>query len=397
MNFKLSSLFLLMGIFFMTSCTKENIDNINIEDPTVDPTVVQCNLDVLIENNNSVLKAIVNGDAPPFKYNWSTGETTDEIRVATNGDYSLTVTDADGCTVSKSITVDSTDPCIGLNGVIDVRRNSSEAVLTANITGGMPPYVYEWHTGATTQSITVNLGGRYQVFVTDAEGCGLVLEVDLGNSDPCDDFIGRIEVDSTTPAGYILNLIVSGGTEPYIYTWSDGGVTPDNTASAPGTYEVVVTDANGCVIRLSVTVGGTDPCASLNLRIGEQPPGSGILYAGVGGGTAPYAYEWSTGETTNSITVADPGTYSLTVTDADGCMVESRYDYSNPCSDLQTNSFYDETAKIIETDPSGGTAPYNVRWSTGETTFEISVTSGMYTLFLADAEGCTITETFQIP
>jgi len=329
MNIKLSSLFLLMGIFLIASCTKENIDQTTIDDTnTVDPTVVLCDLEVQIQNDSGLLAPIIIGGIAPFIIEWpdkidSTFTPDSLFAPKINGDYSVIVTDAQGCTISETINVMNADPCLGF-GIFQVIDFEPIKKMTVDAFRGTPPYSYLWSTGDTTN------------------------------------FLAR----------------------------------------DTGSYQVTATDSNGCTVIGDFNAGsGTDPCASIWLTIVELPPGSGTLISSVGGsgGVPPYSYEWSTGETTDNISVVNEGIYSLTVTDDNGCMVETSLNYVNTCIDLVSNSYYDNVNNLLGTNPSGGTPPYRIEWSTGETTQEISVTSGMYTLDIFDATGCTFSESFDIP
>jgi hypothetical protein len=118
-----------------------------------------------------------------------------------------------------------------------------------------------------------------------------------------------------------INLTVSGGTSPYTYLWSNGATTEDLTGLAAGNYTVTITDANGCTTQFAVTVG-TD-----NVTITATPvitnttctASIGAINITVSGGTSPYTYLWSNGATTEDITGLAAGTYTVTITDANGC------------------------------------------------------------------------------
>ncbi len=209
--------------------------------------------------------------------------------------------------------------------------SSLALILIADVEGGTAPYAYEWSTGETTSSIEIagNLNENYTITVTDAGGC---TEVESFGPDPCDFFTASINVDSNGTAAIILLANPSSGTAPYTYVWSNGATTNSIEVSDNGTYTVDITDANGCTTSASYEYTYIEPCLSFMVQVGvaQDSTGTGstdILYASVSGGLAPYAYAWSTGETTYSIVPSGTGNYAVTVTDSYGCVAEDDIDY----------------------------------------------------------------------
>lgn len=194
-----------------------------------------------------------------------------------------------------------------------------------------------------------------------------------------------------------IDLTVSGGTAPYTFQWDDAGnsTTEDLTGLSAGTYTVTVTEANGCIATTTVTI--SEP-AAITLSITNSLPGSsgndGAIDLSVTGGTAPYSYLWSNGETTEDITSLDYGSYAVTVTDANGCT-------STQQIELQNNDI--RIVYTIETctgDCDGtawvrmlaGTAPYTYAWSNGQTDYEATgLCEGTYSVTVTDAIGVTYT------
>lgn len=207
--------------------------------------------------------------------------------------------------------------------------SSLALILIANVEGGTTPYAYEWSTGETTSSIEITGNGNYTVTVTDAGGC---TEVESFGPDPCDFFTASVNVDSNGTAAIILLANPSSGTAPYTYTWSNGATTSSIEVSVNGTYTVDITDANGCTTSASYEYTYIEPCLSFmaEISVGQDSTGTGssdILYTSVSGGVASYSYAWSTGETTYSIVPSGAGNYGVTVTDSYGCVAEDDIDY----------------------------------------------------------------------
>lgn len=261
----------------------------------------------------------VNGGVGPYTYTWSTGETTADITVVIDGTYVVTVVDSEGCSVTGIIEVsNNNDPCLGLAMTLAEQPPGSGNLFSV-ATGGTVPYTYLWSTGETTQDIVVSSNGIYQITITDDLGCTVTNEIEVDLNDPCAQFNAEIIED---PVGSgMLEAVAIAGTAPYIYSWSNGANGAITEAFFDGSYAVTVVDANGCEAMDSYEVTlGTNPCQNFLVTLAEQPPGSGAIFSSVTGGTAPYEYLWSTGETTPNIQVNALGTYTLTVADAAGCV-----------------------------------------------------------------------------
>lgn len=267
----------------------------------------------ITDNSDGTLTANTLEGTAPYIYLWSTGETTSSIMVNTSiSDYSVTVTDVNGCVVEDSfVSVISCQPY-----PLEIVENPP-GTLTVNPDGGTAPFLYEWSTGATNNAITVNVEGYYSVTVTGSLGCTADTAAVVIFPAPC-----ALEIEGN-PDG-LLTTIMSGGVNPYSYLWSTGETTPNIMVTMNGTYSVTVEDAIGCIVMDDIIFDGSDPCDNSNLTVdlAEQPPGSGSIFTFVNGGTPPYLYNWSNGEITPNISPNMMGTYQLTITDANGCTLE---------------------------------------------------------------------------
>lgn len=264
-------------------------------------------------------------------YAWSTGATTASINVSSAGTYTVTVTNAAGCTAtaSRTLTVNS-PPSASISGANSICGGGASTFTASG--GG----TYVWNTGATTAAISVSTAGTYTVTVTNASGCtataSRVLSVLSGIN---------ISASSTNSTCGLCNdgtitLSVTGGTSPFSYTWSDGKTTQNRTALAPGTYSVTVRDANSCSSSASVTIylPLTVNVASLsacNLANG------GAAQANPSGGKAPYNYIWNNGETSSTISNLTSGNYTVTVTDDLGSTATQTVTISNTLVNITFN------------------------------------------------------------
>ena len=259
---------------------------------------------------------------PPFQYNWSSGETTAIINNITAGTYSVTVTDNAGCTATDQITVSgSSDIMVSTNVNSTSCFNVADGSATANVTGAMGQIFYMWSNGGSTQTIGGLSAGTYFVTVVDnATGCTATTNAFV--SQPTEVEVTAIGTNAGCNDPGSAEASASGGTAPYSYVWSNGATTQMIGNLTGGTYTVTATDANGCMDEASVSIapgGSLDVMVEVTNPISGSNADDGSVEANVTGGVAPYTYLWNTGATTAEITGLSGGTYSVTVTDAEGC------------------------------------------------------------------------------
>ena len=198
----------------------------------------------------------------------------------------------------------------------------------------------------------------------------------------------------------IINITVSGGLAPFTFSWTmDENIgfsssVEDPTNLAPGTYHLLVTDANGSTVSLPAVII-TEPELLTARVIGTNVScfggSNGSATVTATGGTAPFTYLWSNAATTNSISSLTAGNYTVTVTDAHGCLSISNYTVTQPALLTVTMSGVVATCNGSATaTPAGGTAPYSYLWNNGLTTQTINVPHGTYSVIVTDANNCTV-------
>jgi PKD repeat protein len=312
-------------------------------------------------------------------------------------DYTVNITSAAALPPTAGFSVSSTEVCEG--GSFSFTDTSTD-----------DPTGWDWDFGDGNTSTTQNpshsyaAAGTYTVSLTATNANGSDTETMSVTVNP-------LPTASVTPTDATCNgsadgsviATSAGGTAPYTYLWGGGETTATITGLNAGTYNVTVTDANGCVNTSSGSV--SEPAAivltpsSTDASCGNSDGTASIAAAG---GTPAYTYLWSTGATTDNITAVAAGSYTVTVTDANGC------------SEIETISINDAGAPMINAAstnvtcfgdadgtataiPSGGTSPYTYLWSTGGTTdSEADLAAGTYTITITDDAGCVATESFTI-
>jgi len=315
-------------------------------------------------------------------YNWSNGETTQNIQVSASGQYCLTVVDINGCdaTACANVTINAA-PVISLDDVT-VCDNGEAVTLTAP--AGFASYF--WSTGATSQSIQVVASGVYNVTVTDANGCqGSATSVVTINPNP------TIALQSVEVCEEGTPVTVFGPAGFVTYAWSNGGDTQNIQVSESGVYSLTVTDINGCQASATATVTvNPEPTISVDdVTLCESDLPATLI------GPAGFAqYQWSNGAGSQNITVFQSGVYTLTVVDANGCDATTTATVTvnpNPQFGLTNVTICADDAPAVVDGPSGFDS---YQWSNG-TNGEDLVTSesGVYTLTVVDVNGCSSSAT----
>ncbi len=394
--------------------------NVNIAEPASALNAgISAHTDVnCFGNSTGSATASVSGGTSPYSYSWNTTPVQNSA-TASNlpaGSYTCTITDANGC--GTSITATITQPGLALSAVIgssaDVLcfgNNTGSAIAAA--AGGTAPYSYAWNsTPVQNTAAASNLSaGAYTCTITDIKGCVTIANATISQpSAPLNATIAsQTNVDCRGNNTGSASLSVSGGTPAYSYAWNTSPV--QTTAAAAGltsgSYTCTITDAHGCTSTQDVTV--TQPAAALtasisaqtNVLIFGQSTGSATVTAS--GGTAPYAQSWSNGQTTATATGLAAGSYTVTVTDANGCSTSTGVNITQPGSALsavisaQTNvlCFGNSTGSATVT-ANGGAAPYSYSWNTSPVQTTATATdlpAGTYTCIVTDANGATATAT----
>jgi large repetitive protein len=341
------------------------------------------------------------GGTAPYSYTWSNGATTQDIINLIAGTYTVIVTDDNGCVDSLSATITEPAAPLALTATtVDVLCHGAatgEVDLTA--TGGTAPYSYTWSNGATTQDIINLIAGTYTVIVTDDNGCVDSLSATITEpAAPLALTATTVDVLCHGAATGEVDLTATGGTAPYSYTWSNGATTQDIINLIAGTYTVIVTDDNGCVDSLSATI--TEPAAPLALTATTvdvlcHGAATGEVDLTATGGTAPYTFAWSNGATTEDIINLIAGTYTVIVTDDNGCVDSLSATITEPAAPLALNATtvdvlcHGAATGEVDLTATGGTAPYSYAWSNAATSQDIiNLIAGTYSVIVTDDNGC---------
>jgi Zn-dependent metalloprotease len=363
------------------------------------PAPDTCNLSV-----GNILLSTTGGTAP-YGFNWSNGATTSSIQSLTAGAYSVTITDSHHCSAIANAVVNNEGTISISTATTDVLcHGETTGVAAVSVNIGNAPYTFIWNNGQTTNTLNNIPAGTYTVSVTDALGCSAVSSVIINEPTPLSVSVAYEEPTCNGMNNGTANVIASGGTAAYHYQWNTTEVTDTIKTLSAGTYQVTVTDGNGCTATASATLNEPTGLSMsvLNSNVSCFGGMNGGAFANVSGGSPPYNYQWSNGASIETITALTAGNYSVTVTDNHNCSLVDVVTISEPDEIQFTTSSSNtlagqNTGSISLTGVTGGVSPYTYAWSNGGTQNNIlNLSAGVYSVTVTDANGCYKTTTVVI-
>ena len=319
----------------------------------------------------------VSGGVGSYTYNWGNGliATQEDHTNLSAGDYPVTITDANGCTITSTVQVAS-NPAVEINNLqANFINQGADGSINLSASGGASPYSYTWTGPSGFSDNGANLSGlatvgEYCVTITDANGCiatdCVMLLERLSFSG-----ISILNTCSGSPTGSV-DVEISGGMAPYTYSWNNGETTQDLMDVGAGTYSLTVTDDLGNSFNGQFPVGSFNPIFSngnvTNVSGADDATNGGITL-NVSGGNPGYTYQWNNGATTPNIINLAAGEYCVTITDQNNCTVEECFDvevqilplgFNAEKTDNTCNGDQAGTATIIIR---GGASPYAISFS----------------------------------
>ncbi|HMQ83113.1 MAG TPA: gliding motility-associated C-terminal domain-containing protein [Saprospiraceae bacterium] len=330
--------------------------------------------------------AVLSAGAGFVSYLWNDNSTNATLFINQSGMYSVTVVDGNGCAASDTtIVIEWPEPDPGIASEYMICPGGS---VTVSAQSGFA--LYFWSTSETTESITLDQPGLYDLLVVDVNGCGSITNFEVIEST-----LLPLEISGDTLLCFGEESLLDAGSGYATYGWQDGAETQQLLVSDAGIYAVTVTDANGCVLTDSVEVMEiAAPVLNLPDSLGFCDGLQEVLFAGFGFDS----YEWSTTSINPSITVTDAGTYSVTVSNAAGCTASDTTlvaVYADPDPGLEAiYSICSGEPALVEATP--GYILYE--WSTmDEDTASISIdVPGDYSLLVIDSNGCGAIVNFEV-
>jgi gliding motility-associated-like protein len=382
----------------------EITDSIFIAEPPTAVTITESIQHVRCHGtDDGRINISLSGATPPYSVQWSTGQVYQNLYNLTAGNYTISVTDALGCTWSETYTIIEPDtlianvsstniPCFGLNN----------GILQAQVYGGTPPYIYYWfHDLNNNSPILTNMHpGYYFVSVVDANGCSDTASAYINEPDELQINLVYQNVSCKYGNDAYISVNPSGGVPNYYVQWSNGYFSNSINNLSVGTFTVTVRDSNGC--EKIQTVNITEPEFVLTSSFNEINHvscfGGNDASANVlpHGGTPPYTVTWEDGVDQDGFR----GTgmlanifYSITLTDANNCVYFDSIRFTQP--PLLNATGTTNPVNCAQNPGSanitvvGGTPPYTYLWSNGETIQNpIDLPAGTVIVTITDSKSC---------
>jgi len=400
---------LLAGTYIVTVTDNGNCNSL------ISVTLIEPNaLGILFSNNpvgcngDSTGSSIVSviGGIGPYNYLWNDPNSqTDSSAIGlSSGTYTVTITDANNCTLIANDTIKEPNPLISIINTTPESCGNSDGTANITLSGGTPSYSYSWNTIPiqTNASATGLIAGNYIVVFNDLNGCVDSASASISTiSGPQISINNIVNISCNSGGDGAVDISISGGTAPYSYLWSNGAITEDIQNLNAGSYTVVITDSSNCID--SATFVLSDPSAIvLSFSSTNESCGSnnGSITANISNGIAPFTYQWDdpSAQTSSIATGLSAGNYSVSVTDSSGCFSSSSIAITNtegPNIDTilvgneSCPEMLDGTLLAII---SGGTLPYIYQWAGPVNSTDVNPTtlpSGNYSLLIVDSLGCT--------
>ncbi|MFN8166264.1 MAG: SprB repeat-containing protein [Bacteroidia bacterium] len=352
-------------------------------------------------SSNGSAHVQVSGGTPPYSYSWSNGQTTSTATGLAAGSYDVTVTDSHNCTLQVSVGVSNLNgPSANLSFSTDARCfGSADGSAGVTVSGGTPPFTYQWSSGGSITSTAYNLSaGSHTVVITDANNCVTTVPVQISQPAVIAPQLSASDVSCYNGSNGQISLTVNGGTPPYSYLWSNSALTSSIVNLQAGNYSVQITDANGCTSTLATAINqpGALSVALSASDVRCSGGNDGFVSVSASGGTQPYSFLWPSSGTTASLDNGLPaGSYSVVITDANGCTLTGTTTVHEPLPLTLSSSVIDGTCGAANGTGNiiagGGTAPYSYYWSFNGSTAssQNALPQGVYNVLVTDDYGCT--------
>lgn len=385
--------------------------DVTITEPPVltasaDGTHVTC-----FSGNNGTANVTASGGTAPYTYLWSNGSTTEAVSDLTAGTYSVTVTDANGCTASPSYQV--TEPTVitvSASVINNTCFNGTAGSITASASGGTGAISYSLNDiNYQTENLFTGLAaGNFTLFAKDANGCVVSIPAVIAQPTAVVITIGNVTSTCSGTSNGAIRVTATGGTGTLTYAWT--GPNGYSKASrninnlAPGTYTLTVTDGNGCSATQQISVQEL-PAINVSAAVTNVVCSNtltGAVNLTIAGSSGQPTYSWTGPNgfkaSTEDISGLRSGNYSVAVTDPSGCSFSSSYSVQ-PATAIAINLTKNDITNCggvgsISLSVTGGSAPYQYQLNNNAVQSGASfsnLTAGSYSAKVTDSKGCSRT------
>ncbi len=394
------------GQYFVTVADENNCeasDTLEIIEPSALQAIASEKPVTCFEMADGEATVKVTGGTPPYAFDWDNGQSGSAAIGLDIGDYTVMIEDDNNCQTQQTITVTQPEEI-----TVDFQEEplscpgETDAALLANVEGGITPYKYKWSTGQTNQFTFGLKEDVYFLTVTDNNGCDKEVQKAISAPNPLAISVAYTPPSCSNGADGTATVSFLGGTAPYTFIWDDTTQQTTQTAInlSPDTYNVTVTDVNGCEAFQSILV---EPASIITVNFDSNPTSchnrsDGSVTANAVGGSGILTFQWENGNTNAFNENLLPGKYAVTIQDENNCQTIDTALVEGP-PPLQVDSItqtpplcHDGVDGRLQAFISGGVQPYNLNWDNNQSTANpyLGISSGDHVLSLSDGNGCTI-------
>ncbi len=410
---------LVAGTYSVTVTDANNciniINNIILNEPDVLSLSIGSNINVQCNGTATgevTLSSLGGGTGKQYSLDGINYQASNTFSGLVAGSYTFDVIDANGC--SNQINTTLTEPTLLIATIGSVQNTTcgdlnGSATITA--VGGVASYTYTWRNAANTiignSPVLSGVGGGiYEVTVIDANGCSIMQSANISSTDGPQTTAAAITPTTcfnSTDGSATLNIT---GAAPFDVAWANGETELTATSLQSGNNTVVITDNNGCVAVEVVNIPSPSTISISNI-INTQPTcfnsTDGVILVDATGGSGGYTYAWSNGTTGNQLSGVTQGTYTLTITDSNGCQLVQEVELIGVES--ITTTLVSQTTPTCEGDTDGqlviqalgGNGSYTYAWAGGQTGSSLSsIGAGVYEVTITDAKGCFVVQHIEL-
>lgn len=326
-------------------CTAGN--SYTLTEPSLLTSVVSFTFDPRCNaGSDGIVNINVNGGVQPYTYLWSapTNATTQNLNNVVAGTHTVTVSDANLCTVTSTATLTEPSPYnISLSTTNLQCYGATDGTASLTVSGETAPYTYFWSNFSTTSSVNGLDAGPFSVVIEDVNGCDTIVTNTISSPAEINIQLTAFEPLCADSGNGSITTVVTGGTPNYGFSWTGSNgftSTLQNPQVNSGSFTVTVTDANNCTSSESIGVNAPSPFTVTVIGINPSCQGdsTGAATANTNGGSSPLTYVWSTSPNDNLAFIEKirRGFYSVTVTDANGCQATGQTFLDDPLTDPES-------------------------------------------------------------
>jgi hypothetical protein len=380
------------------------VDSILVPEPDSLKLFSQTKLPSCFDGNNGGISIEVFGGRPNYRYNWSQGGVAPSINGLSAGSYTVSISDNNNCTLTQSIQLAAPAAlAIQLDSLQAISCNGlANGSIKIQATGGQAPYKYRWSNGKQTAQIHQLAPGNYTLILSDFNGCSTTRTFTITEPSPLQlELVGALQPSCVGDTSGQIQILASGGTPTYQYQWNNqlNGATINQLGI--GIFQAFAIDSNQCISdTLNIELSAI---SNLDFQITSTDPtcegrSDGQLSVQANG-VFPFKYQWNTGDTTSNIQNLSPGDYQLTLTDGEGCLIDTILNLSNASQPIQA-LFNIIEPRCANTDDGlinvnileAQNQPLTYQWNDGPLIRDRqNITAGAYQVTITDRIGCRLT------